>query len=126
MDTHPSVKVLADQLGTYPHTAGALLQTYNDISLAQRWKSVHTHALPQCQRFAVIGDRPYTGAGGQTLWEHTSVVPCTLAEVLSASWLRNVFTELPEGAEAFYLAITSEDSSVVYYKISRGIVKPAL
>lgn len=39
--------------------------------------------------------------------------------------LENAFVSLDNPPEV-YLAITSEDSSIVYYKISRGIVKPPL
>jgi len=28
--------------------------------------------------------------------------------------------------QEFYMAITSEDSSIVYYKLSKGFVKPQL
>ncbi|KAL4255205.1 SEN15 family protein [Pleurotus pulmonarius] len=39
--------------------------------------------------------------------------------------LENAFVSLADPPEV-YLAITTEDSSIVYYKISRGIVKPPL
>lgn len=39
--------------------------------------------------------------------------------------LQNVFSSLSDPLE-IYLAINSEDSSIVYYKISSGIVKPAI
>lgn len=37
--------------------------------------------------------------------------------------LQNAFKDLQNPKE-LYLAITTEDASVVYYKISQGIVKP--
>ncbi|KAJ7909695.1 hypothetical protein B0H13DRAFT_1616314, partial [Mycena leptocephala] len=51
------------------------------------------------------------------------VVPCSLAETLSFAWLKTAFAQLSDPPE-IYLAITSDDVSIVYYKISRGIIKP--
>ena len=69
------------------------------------------------------------------------VVPCNMAEMLSMSWcdkllviccyadascrVKNVFADL-ENPPAVYLAICTEDSSLVYYKISSGFIKPPL
>jgi len=48
-----------------------------------------------------------------------------MSESLSTSWLTDAFKALND-LEGIYLAISTEDSSIVYYKISRGFVKPAL
>ena len=87
---------------------------------------------------------------GQTAGEPTStciVVPCELAESLSTSWcvqtslwrglpsthfdshrIRDAFdaldSQLADAPETLFVAICSEDSSIVYYKISKGIIKP--
>lgn len=115
MDKHPSYPILRDLLHKYPRTAGPLFQTYNDLALAQRWTSVHAVDLPACARGALRGTRP--GAERPSF-----VVPCALHERLSAEWMRAVFEGL--GTEEVYVAIGAEDSSLVYYKLSRGIVKP--
>ena len=72
------------------------------------------------------------------------VIPCSLAESLSMGWCvppcRCSVQQLSDGAsrdnrfhQAFqdlgkpphvYLAINAEDSNIVYYKLSPGIVKP--
>jgi tRNA-splicing endonuclease subunit Sen15 len=48
-----------------------------------------------------------------------------LSTSLKASFIRiqDAFTSLSRPKE-IYLAITSEDASLVYYKLSDGIVKP--
>jgi len=55
----------------------------------------------------------------------TCVVPCLLAETISMSWLKSAFSELGHPGEVF-LAISAEDSSIVYYKLSMGINKPPI
>lgn len=72
--------------------------------------------LEDCKRGAVRGRRPNTT---QTL----NVVPCGIHELVSFEWLRHAFEAL-DNPEDIHLAITSDDASLVYYKISRGIVKP--
>jgi tRNA-splicing endonuclease subunit Sen15 len=119
MDRHPSYALLKPHLSAHPRTAGALFQTYNDITLAQRWTDVRVLDLPGAGRAGLVGRRPDADANAY-------VVPCALAETLSPAWIRAVFDALPPGAEAFFLAIAGEDSSVVYYKLSKGIAKPPL
>jgi len=48
-----------------------------------------------------------------------------MSETLSTSWLVDAFKALDE-PEGIYLAISTEDSSIVYYRISRGFAKPPL
>lgn len=121
MDTHPSFAVLAPLLKKYPRTAGALFQTYNDLALAQGWTDVAPRDLPACGRGALHGRRPHVDADATPHF----VVPCALSEKLSAEWIRDAFKELGN-PEAIYVAITSDDSSLVYYKLTRGIAKPPL
>jgi len=116
MEKHPSYSTLSSILPKYPKAAGALFQTYNDILYTQQWSEVEVLDLPSCSRGAVKGRRPQTE---EILW----VIPCSLAETLSTSWLVDAFKELQQPKE-IYLAITAEDASIVYYKISQGIVKP--
>jgi tRNA-splicing endonuclease subunit Sen15 len=120
MDRHPSYALLKPHLSAHPRTAGALFQTYNDITLAQRWTDVRVLDLPGAAgRAGLVGRRPDAETDAY-------VVPCALAETLSPAWIRAVFDALPPGVEAFFLAIVAEDSSVVYYKLSKGIAKPPL
>jgi tRNA-splicing endonuclease subunit Sen15 len=119
MDHHTSYPILREHLVAHPRTAGALLQAYNDLALAQRWADVAPLALPATGRAGLAGVRPQTGT-------RAYVVPCGLTETLSPAWVRTVFDALPNDVDAFFLAIVADDSSVVYYKISKGIVKPPL
>jgi tRNA-splicing endonuclease subunit Sen15 len=136
MEAHPSHPTLVPYLQKYARVAGALWQTFNDIALAQSWDDVALHDLPGCSRAAISGYRPapaISSAAGTAAFKRAEdekaprlfVVPCSLAESLSASWIRAAFDELGT-PPSFYLAICAEDSSVVYYKLNRGIVKPPL
>lgn len=116
MDKHPSYPALSDVLPKYPRAAGALFQTYNDLKLAQQWTDLEVVDLPSCSRGALRGKRPQMN-------DILYVIPCSLSESLSTAWLHTAFEELG-GPPHIYLAINTEDSSIVYYKISPGIVKP--
>ncbi|KAF5386986.1 hypothetical protein D9615_001967 [Tricholomella constricta] len=116
MESHPSYSALAPILRKYPRAAGALFQAYNDVVFAQQWTDVEVIELEACGRAAIKGRKPKTEID-------LHVVPCTLSETVSFAWLQDAFTLL-ENPAGIYLAITSEDASIVYYKISQGIVKP--
>ncbi|KAI0781079.1 tRNA intron endonuclease [Trametes elegans] len=118
MEKHPSYEVLSSYLPIYPKAAGALFQTYNDLKYAQQWSDLELVELPGCARCGLKGRRPQTD-------EVLSIVPCSLSESLSTDWIRTTFRELGAPPHV-YLAINTEDSSIVYYKISPGIVKPPL
>jgi tRNA-splicing endonuclease subunit Sen15, fungi type len=122
MNKHPSYEKLAPLLQKYPRSAGPLFQTYNDLVHAQNWTEVEVIDLESCSRAAMKGIRPNTQEEDT---EQSFVVPCALSETLSAEWIRAAFDGL-DNPNHLYLAITSEDASLVYYKISRGIVKPPL
>ncbi|KAJ3568253.1 hypothetical protein NP233_g5839 [Leucocoprinus birnbaumii] len=118
MENHPSFPALAPLLAKYPRSSGSLFQTYNDIVFAQEWKDVKVLDLEKCSRGAITGHKK----DSETILH---VVPCTLSETLSTGLLEDAFTSLRKPPE-IYLAITSADASIVYYKISAGIVKPSM
>jgi len=74
-----------------------LFQAYNDIVYVQRWTNPEVIDLEKCKRGAIKATKKGADA----------------------------FAELSSPQE-IYLAITSDDASLVYYKISDGIVKPQL
>ncbi|KAF9240237.1 tRNA intron endonuclease [Melanogaster broomeanus] len=125
MQAHPSHPQLTQLLSAYPKSAGAFFQTYNDVTLAQKWSNIEVIDLPECQRGAIKGLRSSLTAGEPP--STCVVVPCSLAESLSTSWIRDAFARLGADApDAIFVAICAEDSSIVYYKISKGIVKPQI
>ncbi|EGN93977.1 hypothetical protein SERLA73DRAFT_156092 [Serpula lacrymans var. lacrymans S7.3] len=129
MENHPSYPALQSLLRKYPKAAGSLFQTYNDLLLAQKWTSIELLDLSSCSRAAIKGQKPRVEP--EPLRPPYIVVPCSLAESLSTSWLQAAFTHLDKlsddkPASEIFLAMTSEDASIVYYKISRGIVKPPM
>ncbi|KAF7319778.1 Sen15 domain-containing protein [Mycena kentingensis (nom. inval.)] len=118
MQSHPSYAALAPIATKYPRAAGALFQTYNDILHAQEWTEVEVIELQSVKRAAIAGKKPKTD-------EKLYVLPCALAETLSFGWFQEAFAELSDPPEII-VAITSDDASIVYYKLSRGLVKPQL
>lgn len=127
MENHPSYAALSSVLAKYPSSAGCLFQTYNDLLLAQQWTDLRAIDLPGCKRASLKGNRPrnqFTPTEELNL-EPMNIVPCSLAESLSMDWLSTVFFELSNPKE-IYLAIVADDSSLVYYKMSTGIIKPPI
>ncbi|KAG7086555.1 hypothetical protein E1B28_002504 [Marasmius oreades] len=120
MENHPSYPELSSLISEYPKHAGALFQTYNDLLLAQQWRDVEVQDLgaPHLRGY-ILGRRPVTATDADAL---LYVVPCSVTESISVDWLAGVFEKL--ATEEIYLAINTDDSSVVYYQISDGIVKP--
>ncbi|ETW81871.1 hypothetical protein HETIRDRAFT_317965 [Heterobasidion irregulare TC 32-1] len=112
----PQYTILSPYLARYPRSAGVIYQTYNDLLLAQQWSELEVVDLSFCQRVGFRGVRPEMDT-------RSYVVPCSLAEVLSMSWMQSAFEAFGEPQE-LYLAITSDDSSLVYYKLSLGMTKP--
>ncbi|TFK27555.1 hypothetical protein FA15DRAFT_701763 [Coprinopsis marcescibilis] len=124
MESHPSYSAISGLLRKYPTAGASLFQTYNDITYAQEWADIEVIDLgEEYSRGAIRGRRKLgLDEGGGFQLEFSYAVPCSLSEVLSFQVLKGAFHRL--NTEDIYLAITSEDASIVYYKLSNGIVKP--
>ncbi|CUA75101.1 hypothetical protein RSOLAG22IIIB_01743 [Rhizoctonia solani] len=118
MEQHPSFSILREYIQKYPKSRGAVYQAYNDILYAQQWTEVQVMDAPKVERAIISGTRPEQ--------KHRSyVVPCALHEGLSIDWISKAFQGLSNSEELdAYLGVVSDDSSIVYYKITPGIVKP--
>jgi len=102
----------------YPLAKGCMLQAYRDLQLAQKWHDLSAFDLPTIKRLAFQGKRA-------TMDSTVVVIPCSLTESLSFEWLSSAF-ECLGPVESFYLAISDNESTIVYYKISKGFLKPQL
>ncbi|KAJ2926303.1 hypothetical protein H1R20_g10790, partial [Candolleomyces eurysporus] len=125
-ESAPIVKypILSPYLKKYPTSAASLFQTYNDITYAQEWKDTTVVDLGEEYRRAAIRGRRKIGLedGGGFAEDFSYVFPCSLSENFTFEQLQNAFSRLE--IDQIFLAITSEDASIVYYKLSTGIVKP--
>ncbi|EIW81175.1 hypothetical protein CONPUDRAFT_124153 [Coniophora puteana RWD-64-598 SS2] len=132
MQNHPSHAALAPFLSKYPQSSGPLFQAYNDIVLAQKWTEIALLDVPSCQRGAIRGTRPLAPTDPDAPRATCVVLPVSLSEEISTRWLRNAFADLAaqqaasgtQSGDELYLAIAADDASTVFYKLSRGIVKP--
>ncbi|EJT98832.1 hypothetical protein DACRYDRAFT_118593 [Dacryopinax primogenitus] len=115
---HSSLSPLQPFLQKYPSSAPSLIQAYSDLLFTQHWTELTLLDLP-VGRVAISGHKP-TEQGAKL------VLPCSLDESLSLHWLSQVFAALGPQVPELYLGIVSPDSSIVYYKISKGIVKPPM
>ncbi|VDC05296.1 unnamed protein product [Peniophora sp. CBMAI 1063] len=119
MENHATYPALAPFLPKYsPAAQGAAFQAYNDLLLSQRWADLQIRDLPACARCIFEGIPPNSPDNARA-----TVLPCSLAETISLAWLDKAFESVGR-PEKLYLAIVSDDSSVVYYKLTAGINKP--
>ncbi|KZT50459.1 hypothetical protein CALCODRAFT_504710 [Calocera cornea HHB12733] len=118
-NVHPAFDAVKPLLTKYPATAASLYQTYNDILHAQQWTDLEIIDVPQSGRGVIRGVKPKEELP-------KLVVPCDLNESLSLGWLSAVFDSISPTPVEVYLGIVSSDSSIVYYRLSKGIVKPPM
>jgi len=103
----------------YPRHAQSLFQVYNDILYAQQWREVAVENLALLSRAIIKGKK--TEQEDQRI-----VIPCSLADQLSIDWLNAVFSSQTPVPDQIWIGIVADDSSLVYYKLSRGMVKPPM
>lgn len=130
--THPAYKVVGPTCEVYPKQAAAVWQAYCDLSYAANWSELQP--LETDAPWALLVGTPpppLVGAGAThtpsaTPSKPTAVFPVDLAAILSPGDLSGVFGALPSHVdnETILLAVVSNDSTVVYYKLARGLVKP--
>ncbi|CCJ29380.1 unnamed protein product [Pneumocystis jirovecii] len=84
-----------------------LYSVYTDLLLSQLWEELKIHQLPS-NRSIIQGISPQNH---KTFY----VYPCSLEEI----W--NI---LGEDKQTLLLGIVSPDSTIVYYKINNGLIKP--
>jgi len=116
MESHASYPALAEMCRLYPRHAQSLFQVYNDILYAQQWREVAVENLPLLSRAIIKGKKT-----GQRI-----VIPCSLADQLSIDWFNTVFSSQTPVPDQIWVGIVADDSSLVYYKLSKGMVKPPM
>ncbi|KAG8996450.1 hypothetical protein FRB94_008281 [Tulasnella sp. JGI-2019a] len=103
----------------YPRQAGSFFQAYSDLKFSQKWLDIEAVDLAKARRLVIKGRKD----ANEPL---RIVAPCSLGESLSIQWLNAIFEEVSPSPMEIYLGITSDDSSIVYYRLSKGMVKPPL
>jgi len=120
MESHPiHSDDVRDLCQKYPRQAGSFFQAISDLKFSQKWLEVEAVDLEKAGRIVI--------SGRKDAQEPLRIVaPCSLSESLSIQWLNAIFDEVSPPPTEIYLGITSEDSSIVYYRLSKGIVKPPI
>jgi len=119
MEQHPSFPSLQCLLEKYPKQSQSLFQVYSDIMYAQQWVEVEAKDITEVGRAVISGKKSADGIS-------RVIVPCSLTETFTIDWLKQIYTHYTPPITEFWLAIVSDDSSLVYYKMSRGIIKPPM
>ncbi|KTW32061.1 uncharacterized protein T551_00743 [Pneumocystis jirovecii RU7] len=97
-----------------------LYSVYTDLLLSQLWEELKIHQLPS-NRSIIQGISPQNH---KTFY----VYPCSLEESISIKKICELYNEvwniLGEDKQTLLLGIVSPDSTIVYYKINNGLIKP--
>ncbi|CAG8626816.1 8150_t:CDS:2 [Paraglomus occultum] len=106
----------------YPQHAPVLNQVYLDLVYVKEWVEVIIKDIESLRKCIILArSKPE-----QTQFQ--VVVPCSLLEKWSIRSLLQVMDVIPShlSAQRITLAITSTDSTIVYYKIAHGLAAPNL
>lgn len=122
-ERHAAYAVVEPLCAKYPAQAGALFQTYVDLKYAARWRALDVHDTASFGKpgwAILVGEAPDTNQTRQV------VVPLLLEQTVDTHMFTELFAHLPPDAVTSHilLAMMSNDSTVVYYKLSQGMVKP--
>ncbi|KAG9295409.1 hypothetical protein G9A89_013438 [Geosiphon pyriformis] len=105
----------------YPNEASILTQVYQDLTIAKSWavKVEESEMLERCFFKAKI----------QKESQYQVILPCSSLETWSVERLSNVLRSIPpiqeecsQFCKSVTLAITFPDSTIVYYKVNRGMI----
>ncbi|ORX66018.1 hypothetical protein DL89DRAFT_270407 [Linderina pennispora] len=123
MNSHPKFKEAASMCGQFPRRARILFQAYMNVKYEQRHDSVKMEVLENTQ-LPVL-----TSAAPTNKQKMHIFVPVSAAEDISIKLLGDILRDCqtcvaPESLESVHLAIIDNDSTIVYYKISEGLVLP--
>lgn len=130
----PALAKLAPLCTKYPSQAAALVQTWEDLKYSAGWTQLSTVDIERATS-PVKGYAP-KGFGSQG-WvlicgrprgakSNTAVLPMLVEETMDTALFSEVFARLPNEVAPTHvlLAMMSNDATVVYYKLSQGLVKP--
>lgn len=122
-ERHAAYAVVEPLCAKYPAQASALFQTYVDLKYAARWRALAVHDTAS---FGMPGWAILVGEAPNTNQTRQVVLPLSLERTVNTHMFTELFAHLPPDAVASHilLALMSNDATVVYYKLSQGMVKP--
>lgn len=90
---------------------------HDDLCKGRRWQNVEYRILQESRKVVLCGQ-----ADNES--EHKHVIPVELDEDLSMTKLDKLLRELNSSSNSATLAIVGNDTSVVYYHVSLGLLPP--
>ncbi|WFD44211.1 hypothetical protein MPSI1_002877 [Malassezia psittaci] len=129
-EQHPAFPDVEMMVQKYKTQGGPLLQTFCDLNYAASWRDLQVLDIVHDQD----ADLNQFGANGWAIIlgrapHHEAiqaVLPMSVEQSFDSATFSEIFKKLPEDVDASHilLAMMSNDSTVVYYKLSKGLVKP--
>lgn len=109
-------------LGTKDY--GLTYAVFADLALSQAWKDMALHPLGACFRPLLSGMNPKKSLERQFVYSYSSEQSTTIEELHMLFQAIEVYTT--GKINKILLAIVHTDSTIVYYSINQGIVKPTV
>ncbi|CAO1620647.1 unnamed protein product [Sympodiomycopsis kandeliae] len=137
LQTHPCYPDVRELCHQYPQQAGPLFHSYVDLTNVANWSGVSTVDLKPSTETSIPSNG--IGSGWGALQgkrpdgkRHEIVIPCHVTDNMCTAFFDTIFASIDSidshqqqiEAGHILLAILSSDSTVVYYKLARGLIKP--
>ncbi|ORX92633.1 hypothetical protein K493DRAFT_41856 [Basidiobolus meristosporus CBS 931.73] len=121
LHVHPKYQEVAAACESFPEEAATLFQVYLDLTLEKEWAWVKAKEIGGVAKVVLEGKKGLEE-------EKQFIVPTSTSEPWSIERLEELFDEfqraIGDKPSSVMLAITSSDSTVVYYRVYSGIVPP--
>lgn len=103
---------------------GLVYSVFADLAISQAWEDIKLHPLEQPGRPLLSGINPAKGT------QRIMIYPVSANSSTSIHELCNLFAKIQNAVDletkAILLGIVHTDSTVVYYTLNEGIVKPTV
>ncbi|KAG4105037.1 hypothetical protein H8356DRAFT_1635929 [Neocallimastix lanati (nom. inval.)] len=116
MENNPVYSDVKEYCEKYPLQAYNIFQTYLDLYIVKKWKVENFIDLELLKTIAFEVRNPKEDS-------NSIVISMGLNETWSIENLNEIFQDL-KNVSSIVCAILSPDSSIVYYRISKGMVPP--
>ncbi|ORX53860.1 hypothetical protein BCR36DRAFT_348891 [Piromyces finnis] len=117
MEKNPMYSNVKEYCEKYPLKSYNIFQTYLDLCLVKKYEIKNFIDVKELKTIAFEVKNPKEN-------ENSIVIPMGINETWSIETLNKTFVELKDISSIIY-AILSSDSSIVYYRVSKGMVPPS-
>ncbi|XP_025113274.1 probable tRNA-splicing endonuclease subunit sen15 [Pomacea canaliculata] len=119
-EEHPMLRIFLKDHACDEVMGNLAFLVYKDLCEVRAWRNVELHFSPS------LG-RPYVSGRSCLSSPLEVVLPLSVDSSVSHAYIQSLFEHLQIGGQNFnriILGVCASDSSIVYYKVSRDIIRP--